>query len=129
MSNAMGDSLNINTNLVSEIEEIDKDISEKQKIANRYKALERLMVNQDFIDVILNGYLKENAEKVFAQLTLPSSYRTISKDECEEVLSAVRSLNKYIGVDNFVGDLYYDGTKAIEDIKSLNEYKKQIAGK
>ena len=128
MSNAMGDSLNINTNLVSEIEEIDKDISEKQKIANRYKALERLMVNQDFIDVILNGYLKENAEKIFVQLTLPSSYRTISKDECEEVLSAVRSLNKYIGVDNFVGDLYYDGIKAIEDILSLNEYKKQLAG-
>lgn len=128
MSNAMGDSLNINTNLVSEIEEIDKDISEKQKIANRYKALERLMVNQDFIDVILNGYLKENAEKIFVQLTLPSSYRSISKEECEEGLSAIRSLNKYIGGDNFVGDLYYDGTKAIEDIVSLNEYKKQLAG-
>lgn len=125
----MSDSPTIKTNLVSEIEEIDNDISEKQKIANRYRSLERLMSNPDFIDVILNGYLKENAEKVFVQLTLPSSYRTISKDECEEVLSAVRSLNKYIGVDNFVGDLYYDGTKAIEDIKSLNEYKKQIAGK
>lgn len=125
----MSDSLTIKTNLVSEIEEIDNDISEKQKIANRYRSLERLMSNPDFIDVVLNGYLKENAEKVFVQLTLPSSYRTISKDECEEVLSAVRSLNKYIGVDNFVGDLYYDGTKAIEDIKSLNEYKKQIAGK
>lgn len=125
----MSDSLNINASLISEIEEIDKDISEKQKIVNRYKSLERLMLNKDFQDVILNGYLNENANKIFVQLTLPSSLRLISKEECEECLSAIRSLNKYIGGKDYVGDLYYDATKASEDVISLNEYKKQLAGK
>lgn len=110
------------TNKEEEIQSVNNEIEYNQVFVSRYKALERLLKNQDFIDVIFDGFIKENSEQIFKQLLLPINMRTIDKETCNSTLDAISMLNKYIGVDTLNGDLYYQAVRSKDRISELHEY-------
>lgn len=122
-NNAMGLDLNINLKndeLRKEREALDLEILSNEKIINRFRSLQNLLQNKDFIDVILIGIIKEKSEYIFSQLLIPEESRIISKNECDKTLDAISMIHKYIGYGTNPGDLYYESIRAkeiVEDIK------------
>lgn len=123
---AMRINLNINEDIIKEINDLDLEINKNQKTIQRYNALKRLMQNEDFINVIINGFVKERSQDVLEQLILPSNKRTRDKQSCDSVLEAIAMLNEYIGVEGMNGDLHYEAIRAkemLDDINSSNIYE------
>lgn len=123
---AMRINLNINEDIIKEINDLDLEISKNQKTIQRYNALKRLMQNEDFINVIINGFVKERSQDVLEQLILPSNKRTRDKQSCDSVLESIAMLNEYIGVEGMNGDLHYEAIRAkemLDDINSSNIYE------
>lgn len=121
-NNAMGLDLNINLKneeLRKEREALDLEILSNERIINRFKSLQDLLQDKKFIDVILNGLIKEKSEYIFSQLLIPEKMRTISKDECDKTLDAISMIHKYIGYDSIPGDLYYESVRAKEIVEEL----------
>lgn len=114
----------------TEIEALNLEINSFKRIASRYTALERLLQNKDFQDVILDGFVNETSNKIFNQLILPVKVRTIDKETCDSTLNAIAMINKYIGVGEFKGDLYYDALTANDRILELEDYlRNKLVGK
>lgn len=79
------------------IQEIESSIKEAKKIVEMGKALERLMINQDFKKLIIAGYLEQEAVRLVrlkAQETMQteSSQKWIIKQ-----IDSIGSLNEYFG--------------------------------
>lgn len=108
-----------NDELRKEREAIDLEIKSNELIINRYNSLQNLLQNKDFIDVFLNGFIKEKSEHIFTQLLIPEDNRTITKAECDKTLDAITMLNKYIGYNGIPGDLYYNCIRAKEIVEEL----------
>lgn len=121
-NNAMRQDLNIdfkNDEIRKEKEAINLEILHNERIINRFKSLQNLLENKDFIDVFMVGFIQEKSENIFKQLLIPESSRTVSKSEIDKTLDAISMIHKYIGYGYIPGDLYYDSIRAKEIIEDL----------
>lgn len=118
---------NLNEDLIEQRKEIEDEISFHYSIVQRYEALERLLLNDDFINVIINGFVKEKSNEMMNQLLTPRDKRSIDKEEANLTLESISMLNKYIGFNEIKGDLYYDYIRskdAVFDLTNLLNQRK-----
>ena len=114
------------SNLNETLQAIDADIAEKRQAIKRGEALQRLMKNQDFIDVILNGYIEEEARKLFAILTDPTGGSHYSAEKIRLMLEAIRHFKGYVGTDAYKGTVMIEAERAPLNIAGEEDYRKQV---
>lgn len=94
-----------NLNLKREIEDIDNRIDELKHLVELNESLERLHENDDFKKLILDGYLGDEAERIFGLLTMPTNLKRDQLENLMDMLGSIRNLKGYfktiiIGADN-----------------------------
>jgi len=94
-----------NFNFKSELGDVDNRISELKHLIELNESLERLHENEDFKNLILNGYLADEAERIFGLLTMPTNLKRDQLENLMDMLSSIRNLKGYfktiiIGADN-----------------------------
>jgi hypothetical protein len=114
------------SNLKETLAAIDKVIADKKAAIKRGEALERLKKNQDFIDVILSGYVKAEEIKLFNILTDPSGASPYSDAEITLKLSAISHFKGYIGTDDFPGTVKMEADSAPLDIDLEEQYRRSV---
>ena len=114
------------SNLNETLQAIDAVIADKRQAIKRGEALQRLMKNQDFIDVILNGYIEEEARKLFAILTDPTGGSPYSAEKIHLMLEAISHFKGYVGTDTYKGTVMIEAEQAPLDIANEEDYRKQV---
>ena len=114
------------SNLNETLKAIDAVIAEKQKAIKLGEALTRLKKNQDFIDVILNGYFDVEAKKLFAILTDPTGTSPYSAEKVHLMLEAISHFKGYVGTDTYKGTIMINAEQAPLDIAREEDYRKQV---
>lgn len=116
----------VETNLNEELKAIDAAIAERRKAIKLGEALQRLLKNQDFIDVILEGYIENEARKLFAILTDPSGKSPYSAEKIHLMLEAISHFKGYVGTDDYEGTVMMEARRAPQDIAREEDYRKQV---
>ena len=114
------------SNLTTDLQLTDEAIAaEKRKIA-KAEALDRLIDNPDFILVIQQGYLEDEANSLFDLLTsVPSQRREITESTLDK-LNSIRHFKEYIGTSTYPGVVRRNAEVAPEIIVEQEQYRKQI---
>lgn len=113
-------------NIDEQIAQIDASIEEQNVRVARGKDLAELIKDPKFQSVMIDGYLNEEANRVFNLLTSPR----VSKPE--EVQSYMSQLETIKNIGRYLGDGDYPGTVAIlaanakREIDSLNAMKQEL---
>ena len=108
------------TNLKTELADIDSRIATLNKNIELGEALQKLHENEDFKNVILEGYMDDEAERIFKVLIDPS--HNLKRDIMENLmdkLMAIRSIKQYFGT------ILINAAMAPEEIKNEEEYRKE----
>lgn len=114
------------SNLNETLQAIDAVIANKRKAIKRGEALKRLMKNQDFIDVILDGYIEAEARKLFSILTDPSGDSPYTAERIDLMLEAIRHFKGYVGTDTYKGTVMIEAENAPLEIAREEDYRKQV---
>ena len=113
-------------NIDEQIAQIDASIEEQNVRVARGKDLAELIKDPKFQSVMIDGYLNEEANRVFNLLTSPR----VSKPE--EIQSYMSQLDTIKNIGRYLGDGDYPGTIAIlaanpkKEIDSLNAMKQEL---
>ncbi len=107
-------------NLKKSLEQIDNRIAELNANIALAETVERLEKNEEFIEVIINGYLEKEAERLFGVLVEPSSLKRDVLENIQDKLSAIRNLKQYFGV---IGQ---NAVMAPEQIEEEEAYRKEV---
>ena len=113
-------------NIDEQIAQIDASIEEQNVRVARGKDLAELIKDPKFQSVMIDGYLNEEANRVFNLLTSPR----VSKPE--EIQSYMSQLETIKNIGRYLGDGDYPGTVAIlaanakKEIDSLNAMKQEL---
>ena len=94
------------------LKRIDDYIETQEQAIKRGKALERLIKNQDFIDVILEGYIEVEARKLFKILTDPTGASEYTNEQIHLKLAAISHFKEYVGTDDFKGTIKIEALMA-----------------
>jgi len=116
-------------NLKSTLERIDKYIDTQKDLIKRGKALKRLLSNDDFQLVILDGYIDSEAQKLFTMLTDPSGELPYPMETIHLKLEAISHLKGYIGTKDFKGTVLTLADNAVGNIIKEEDYRKEITSK
>ena len=108
------------SNLKEQLKEIDDRIAELEKDIEIGKALERLHENEDFQKVILDGYLEDEAKRLFELMTTPMKFKREIMENIQEKLSSIRNLKEYFAVK------LQNAGFAQEQIEEEKEYRKDV---
>jgi len=108
------------------LEAIDAVIAKKKAAIKRGERLARLMKNEDFIDVILDGYIETEARKLFTILTNPSGESPYSPEEIQLKLEAISHFKGYVGTEDYLGTVMMEAKKAPLEIAREEDYRKQV---
>ena len=114
------------TNLIATLAEIDAYIEQEKVAIERGKQLDALMQNENFVDVIINGYLKEEAERLFKQLTDPAGIPVQQAESVQLRLEAINHFKRYIGDKNYLGMVQMKAKQAPSNIQINEDYRKQV---
>ncbi len=99
----------------------DDRISILKEVIKRKEDLESLFLDDRFQNVILSGYLEEEADRIFGMLTDPT--HNLKRDVMEnlmEKLMATRNVKQYFRVINQSGD------SAAESLTEEEAYRVQV---
>ena len=99
----------------------DDRISILKEVIKRKEDLESLFLDERFQNVILSGYLEEEADRIFGMLTDPT--HNLKRDVMEnlmEKLMATRNVKQYFRVINQSGD------SAAESLPEEEAYRVQV---
>jgi len=113
------------TNLKTTLAEIDEYIEQEKVAIKRGKQLDALLKNENFIDVVIKGYLEEEAERLFKILTSP----TVSAHQVGDIqlkLEAINHFKRYIGTKDYLGMVHMRAKQAPENIQVNEDYRKQV---
>ncbi len=97
--------LETNTNLKTELADIDSRIETLNKNIEFGNAVEALHNDPNFKLVILDGYFNEEAERIFGVLIDPNEYKRDMMQNMSDKLGSIRDLKKYFGVKLRNGDM------------------------
>lgn len=114
-----------NDNLNTTLEAIDKFIAEKHEAINLGKKLERLMGNQDFQDVILNGYIEAESQLLFNVLTTPTD-KELDESLILQKLQSIRDLKGYVGAGDYPCAIKIEAERAPLDIAGEEEERQRV---
>ena len=110
-------------NIDKRIEEIDISIEAQKTMVTRAEALERLLTNDDFKLVMIDGYLDIEANRVFNLLTSPRVTKS------EETASYLSQLDTIKDIARYLGDGDYPGTVAIQGANAKKAIDEMVAMK
>ena len=115
-----------NSNLTVELHAIDTAIEREEDKIKRGEALERLMNNEDFKSVILNGYIDAESKRLFELLTQVPVPRQEILQGFGERLDSIRYMKEYIGTPTYPGTIRREAENAPEVILENEQYRKEI---
>lgn len=110
-----------NTNLKTKLEAVDARIEELEKNIQLGKDLEDLHNDPRFQNVILNGYMDKEADRICGVLLDPSHH--LKRDVMENLmdkLTAVRSIKQYFGT------VLRNAAMAPEELDTEQVYRTQV---
>ena len=105
---------------------IDAVIADKRQAIERGKMLTRLKNNPDFVELFLNGYIEDEAKKLFAILTDPTGASPYSAEKIHLMLEAISHFKGYVGTDDYKGTIMIEAEQAPLDIAREEDYRKQV---
>lgn len=76
-------------------EEVELEMVENQQWISRWEALERLQKNPDFVNVIMEGYIRDRSLNGVSMLANDSVKRQGQRADVMEMLVAVSTLQDY----------------------------------
>lgn len=94
------------------LKRIDDYIETQEQAIKRDEKLKRLMQNEDFIDVILEGYFEVEAKKLFKILTDPTGASEYTEDKIRRKLDSISDFKEYVGTDDFKGTIEIEALMA-----------------
>jgi len=113
-------------NIDEQIAQIDADIAVQEKKVARAEALERMKKTDDYKLVFEEGYIGEEAKRVFGVLTDPRVTKPDDKTTYTNQLETIRSFSTYVGTDLYKGTVVITGLNAKKDIDTLVQTKEKL---
>ena len=86
-------------------EELELETVENEQWIQRYEALERLKKNPDFINVIMEGYIRDRSLNGVSMLANESVKRQGQRPDVMEMLVAVSTLQDYFKMLKNLGQI------------------------
>jgi sulfur transfer protein SufE len=108
------------SNLKKDLEQIDQRIDELKAGIELGKALEGLHEDERFKKVILDGYLEDEAKRLFGVLVTPSTLKRDVVQNIQDKLSAIRNLKQFFGV------IMQNAHMAPMQIEEEEAYRKEV---
>jgi len=108
------------SNLKEQLEAIDNRIQELKDSIQIAEDLESLHEDERFKRVILDGYLEDEAKRLFGVLTTPSTLKRDVIENIQDKLSAIRNIKQYFGV------ILQNAHMAPDAIAEEEEYRKEV---
>lgn len=86
-------------NMISaEVQQIEQNIKQAQKLVDVGESLERLSVNRDFKKVVLEGYFEQEAIRLVHLLSDPSMQSYESQSSINLQMNSIGSFKQYLTV-------------------------------
>ena len=108
------------SNLKETLQRIDTVISEKRSAIETGKKLEALMATQNFIDVILEGFIETEAKKLFDVMVDPTGASPYSNEEIQLMLAGISTFKRYLA------NVKLEAENAPLDIQIEEDYRTQV---
>lgn len=100
----------------NEVNELEEQIANNKYALNQAKCLERLNSNRDFKDLILNGYLREEAIRLVSLKSDPSQQTLEKQAAIIKDIDAIGALETYMRSVRQFGDIAARAIKDAEDV-------------
>ena len=114
------------SNLAKTLEAIDETIAGYRDDIQRGKDLEYLMNEPRFKLLILEGYFKKEAERLFQILTDPTGASPDTNEEIQLKLAAISHFKSYVGTADHAGTIKIEAERAPLAIAREEEYRKEV---
>lgn len=118
----MSDELNID----KKIEQIDFEIAQYENLIQRAKDLNELKKDERFQRVFFEGFLEEEAQRVFELLTHPLTVKPEDVNNYESQLATIKNLGRYFGTPTYKGTLQIQANNAKKTIDELETMKQEL---
>ena len=118
----MSEELNIN----EQIARLDASMEVQQKYVDRAEALERMSKTEDYHLVFTEGYLDEEANRVFNLLISPRVTKPEEKESYMHQLETIKDVLRYLGDDDYPGTVAILGSNAKKIIADELAMKQQL---
>ena len=105
------------------LDAIDAVIAEKKTAVKRGEMLERLMIDQDFKEVILDSYIEEEAARLFQILIDPSGASPYTSEQIQRKLDSIRDFKGHVET------IKMNAKRAPEEILREEVYRKEATAK
>jgi len=114
------------TTLKEDLQKIDQVIELHKGKLEDGKKLERLMKNQDFIDLILVGYFEQEAQKLFKILTDPTGASPYAEETIRLKLASISDFRGYVGTEDYPGTIKIAAEAAPQIILKEELYRNEL---
>ena len=115
-----------NSNLKIDLEQIDSVIEDNKKKIEKGKALDRLMKNPDFKEIILDGYFETEAKKLFHILTDPTGATPYTEETIRMKLASISDFKGYVGTEDYPGTIKVEAEQAPHNILREEQYRIEV---
>jgi len=106
-----------NTNPESELEYMESSLEQAEDQVSIGEAIERLLVNEDFKQVITEGYLKEEPSRLIGLMSAPNFQDAETQSLCTKDLHSIGAFQRFISTQRM---------QAQSASAAIVEYKQQI---
>ena len=113
-------------NIDEQIAQIDASIEEQNVRVARGKDLAELIKDPKFQSVMIDGYLNEEANRVFNLLTSPRVSKTEEEESYLSQLETIKDIGRYLGDGEYPGTVAILAYNAKKEIDSLNVMKQEL---
>jgi hypothetical protein len=108
------------SNLTKQLNQVDDRIAALKLNIEKAEAVMRLEQNDDFKLIILDGYLGDEAKRLFEVLVEPSTLKRDVMENIHDKLNSIRNLKQYFGV------LGQNSDMAPDQIVEEEDYRQQV---
>ncbi len=117
-------------NIDKQIEEIDKNLEVLEWNIARGEALDKMLSDENFKLLMIEGYLEIEANRVFGLLTHPLTIKPDDKDSYLSQLETIKNVSRYLGSDSYKGTVRIVAENSKRDRDELIKQKQELlAGK
>jgi predicted polyphosphate/ATP-dependent NAD kinase len=108
------------SDIKDELRQVDLRIEDLKKAIELGEAVERLHENEDFITLVIDGYMEEEAERIFGVLTTPTA---LKRDQLENMMDKLGSIRDFKA---FIGKCLQDADMAPDALAEEEKYRKEV---
>ena len=113
-------------NIDEHIAQIDASIEEQNVRVARGKDLAELIKDPKFQSVMIDGYLNEEANRVFNLLTSPRVSKPEEVQSYMSQLETIKNIGRYLGDGDYPGTIAILAANAKKEIDALNAMKQEL---